>query len=135
MNLARPTMTIIRGLPGAGKSTVARHMFNEVSQLYFEADQYFYDEMGNYNFDVKKLDAAHKQCFDKTEAALKDYRDVIVSNTFTTEKEIKSYKKLADKYEAVFISLIVENRHGNKSVHDVPEETMKRMRNRFSIKL
>lgn len=31
--------------------------------------------------------------------------------------------------------MIIENRHGNASIHGVPEETMIKMRNRFSVKL
>jgi hypothetical protein len=34
-----------------------------------------------------------------------------------------------------FVSLIVENRHGNKSVHGVPEVVMEKMRDRFSFNL
>lgn len=60
---------------------------------------------------------------------------VIVHNTFTTEKEIKPYQELAEKYSYTLISLIVENRHGNESIHDVPETTIGKMKNRFSIKL
>ena len=32
-------------------------------------------------------------------------------------------------------SLIVENRHGGKNVHGVPDETLEKMEQRFSIKL
>jgi len=31
--------------------------------------------------------------------------------------------------------VIVENRHGGENEHDVPEETLKKMLDRFSIKL
>jgi hypothetical protein len=33
------------------------------------------------------------------------------------------------------VSLVVENRHGNMSVHDVPEAAMRRMRERFNFQL
>jgi hypothetical protein len=48
---------------------------------------------------------------------------------------MEPYLKLAEKYDYKVVSLIVENRHGNKSVHNVPDETMEKMRNRFEIKL
>lgn len=60
---------------------------------------------------------------------------IFVSNTFTTEKEMKPYLKMAEESGYHVVSLIVENRHGNKSVHNVPEETMTKMRDRFSFKL
>jgi hypothetical protein len=42
---------------------------------------------------------------------------------------------LAKAYDYNVVSLIVENRHGNKSVHGVAEETMDKMEKRFEIKL
>ncbi|MNH05797.1 hypothetical protein D3C79_651440 [compost metagenome] len=61
--------------------------------------------------------------------------DVIISNTFTTEKELKPYLALAEECGYRVTTLIVENRHGNSSIHGVPDETMTKMRNRFSVKL
>lgn len=71
-----------------------------------------------------------------TELALKNREDIVfVANTFTTEKEIKPYKDLADRHDYMFISLIVENRHGNSSIHGVPVSKLEEMKARFSIKL
>lgn len=134
------TLIILRGLPGSGKTSFANYMF---SNNIFEADQYFYDEEGNYNFDASKLGMAHKWCQLRVEQAMEDnkesngvyFSEIVVSNTSTTEKELKPYLDLADKYGYKVVSLIVENRHGNKSVHGVPDETIEKMRNRFEIKL
>ena len=132
------TLIILRGLPGSGKSSFAHYMF---SNNVFEADQYFYDEKCNYNFDVNKLHAAHMDCQRRVEELMKlsdttQYgKEIVVSNTSTTEKELEPYLKLAEKYDYKVVSLIVENRHGNKSVHNVPDETIEKMRNRFDIKL
>jgi hypothetical protein len=48
---------------------------------------------------------------------------------------MKDYFDLANTYGYKIVSLIIENRHGNKSIHNVPEETMDKMKNRFEIKL
>lgn len=133
-------LIILRGLPGSGKTSFANYMF---SNNIFEADQYFYDEEGNYNFDASKLGTAHKWCQLRVEQAMEDNKEsngkygseIVVSNTSTTEKELKPYLDLADKYGYKVVSLVVENRHGNKSVHGVPDETLEKMRNRFEIKL
>lgn len=132
-------LIILRGLPGAGKSTFANYIF---SDNIFEADQYFYDEDGRYHFDATQLHNAHKWCQLRVEHAMEDNEDdntvfseIVVSNTSTTEKELQPYLDLATKYGYHVISLIIENRHGNKSVHNVPDETMDKMRKRFSIKL
>ena len=137
------TLWIFRGLPGSGKSSTARSMF--LPEQIFEADQFWYDKEGNYNFDITRLHEAHKWCQDQVHAAMEQdledaeggmvLSDIIVSNTSTTEKELEPYLELARIYGYKVVSLVVENRHGNKSIHNVPDETMEKMKNRFSIKL
>ena len=133
-------MYIVRGLPGSGKSTFANIVWNEYAIC--EADKFFYDKEGNYNFDASKLREAHEWCKQEVETRMQDnqnnpqyYPEIVISNTFTQEWEMEAYFDLAKKYEYKVISLIVENRHGNASVHDVPVETIEKMRDRFSIKL
>jgi predicted kinase len=62
---------------------------------------------------------------------------VIVSNTFTTEEQMQPYLDLAKEYKYRVVSLIIENRHSGKSIHDVPEETLIQMESKLrnSIKL
>jgi predicted kinase len=134
------TLILLRGLPGSGKSTFANYMF---SNNIFEADQYFYDEDEKYNFDASKLHLAHKYCQLRVEHAMEAnlisggmyFSEIVVSNTSTTEKELEPYLELAKKYDYQVVSLIVENRHGSKSIHNVPEETLIKMKDRFDIKL
>lgn len=131
-------LIILRGLPGSGKTSFAKYMF---SNNVFEADQYFYDSQGNYNFDATKLPDAHKNCQRRVEELMQmsettQYgQEIVVSNTATTERELQPYLDLAKLYGYKVVSLIVENRHGNSSVHNVPAETIEKMRDRFSIKL
>lgn len=88
-----------------------------------------------YRFNPERLYHAHRWCLEGTDAWMEVGVPMVVSNTFTTEKELKPYLDLAAKWGYSVTTLIVENRHGNPSVHDVPEETMTKMRNRFSVKL
>jgi len=128
-------LLVIRGLPGSGKTTTAKVIAGEKYSC-FAADDYFYDKEGIYKFDFTKLGIAHKTCFDKTEQALQQREDIVlVHNTFVKEREINPYKKLAEKYNYKFISLVAENRHGNGSVHRVPQTTLDKMLENFSIKL
>jgi hypothetical protein len=60
---------------------------------------------------------------------------IVVSNTFTQEWEMQPYFDMAAKHGYRVVSLIVENRHGNQSIHSVPPETIEKMKNRFEIKL
>lgn len=59
----------------------------------------------------------------------------MVANTFTKKSEMNEYFKLAETYGYMIHSIIVENRHNGVNVHNVPEEQIERMTNRFSIKL
>ena len=131
---------LVRGLPGSGKSTFATHIWNEYAVC--EADKFFYDKEGNYNFDPTKLKDAHAWCRQEVETRMIDhqnneqyYPEIAVSNTFTQEWEMEEYFKLAEKYNYKVVSLIVENRHGGKNVHGVPEDKLEIMKNRFQIKL
>ena len=130
------SLVLLRHIPGAGSSTAATLLSEDNYYPVFSADDFFTAEDGTYNFDANKLHAAHSQCMSNTEYALKfGAKKVFVTNTFTTEKEIKPYQELAQKYNYRFISLIVENRHGNESIHNVPEESLVKMVNRFTVKL
>jgi len=133
---------IVRGIPGSGKSTMAKMLVGE-DFLVCEADKYFIDkETGEYNFDFTKIKEAHKFCQDTVETYMKDslvndqfYREIAVSNTFTQEWEMQPYFELAKKYGYKVFSIIVENRHEGINEHGVPEEKIEQMKNRFEIKL
>ena len=129
------TLYLIRGLPGSGKSTFAYELAKSLDIYSFEADMSFYDDFGKYNFDPSRLHLAHKWCQERVENTLFHGMSVVVSDTSTTEKEVTAYHDIAKRYGAKFVSMIVENRHGNVSIHDVPEASIDKMRQRFSIKL
>jgi predicted kinase len=133
-------LTLVRGLPGSGKSTFAKTITNKFSIC--EADKFFYDGEGNYNFDGSKLRQAHEWCKNEVETRMKDnqlnaqfYPEIVVSNTFTQEWEMEAYYKLAEQYGYEVFSIIVENRHGGVNKHGVPAEKLEQMRNRFEVKL
>lgn len=63
------------------------------------------------------------------------FQKIAVSNTFTQEWEMKPYFELAEKYGYMVFSTIVEKRHNNKNNHNVPEEKIEQMRNRFEVNL
>lgn len=123
---------IVRGIPGSGKSTFAKQLTSNV----FEADQYFLDINGNYNFDFTKIKDAHKDCQDNVKSAMKSsISKIAVSNTFTQEWEMKVYFDLAKEFGYKVFTIIVENRHGGTNIHNVPEDKVESMKNRFEIKL
>jgi predicted kinase len=127
------TIYLLRGLPGAGKSTLA-HTFANQDHI-CEADDFLYDEHGIYVFTPERLKQAHKLCQEKAERLMQGGLSLVVSNTFTQEWEMEFYVDAAAKYGYKVVTLIVENRHGGKNIHGVPAEHMEVMRNRFQIKL
>lgn len=135
------TLYIVRGLPGSGKTSFVKNLMNlcvngSASAEHFEADQYFYLKDGKYTFEPSLIGAAHFNCRHNTKnAMLNNVENIFVSNTFTTEKEMKPYFQLATEFDYKVVSLVVENRHGNSSVHGVPEDTLVKMKDRFSLKL
>lgn len=91
------TLYLIRGLPGSGKSSFADILLHTgVVNYSFEADDYFLDENLEYRFEASKLKDAHEWCQMNTKARLK-FDSVVVSNTSTTEKEVETYRKIAEE--------------------------------------
>lgn len=131
---SKPTLYLVRGISGAGKSTFAQDLAAGRGITCCEADQYFMSD-DVYDFDPAELPSAHADCQYRTKLELMLGKSVVVSNTSTTEKEVKVYHNIAKECNANFVSLIVENRSGTMSVHDVPPEVLKKQKDRFSVKL
>ena len=137
--LPEKILYLVRGVPwpGSGKTTFAKTL----GSIIIEADQYFVDDKGNYKFDGSKIKLAHEYCRAQTEAWMQTKGDqvntdkIAVSNTFTQEWEMEPYFEMAKKHGYKVFSIVVENRHGGINVHEVPEEKLEQMRNRFEIKL
>lgn len=129
------TLYLIRGLPGSGKSTFATTLADSLHAVHLEADMYHMVD-GEYQWKPENVHAAHQWCQAETQRSmLAQYSNVVVSNTFTTQKELKPYLQLAQMLGYRVVSVVVENRHGNESVHGVPQETMDKMRHRFTVQL
>ena len=60
---------------------------------------------------------------------------IVVANTFTEDGEMKPYFEMAERYNYRVHTLIVENRHESENVHEVPEDKLQKMKDRFEIKL
>ena len=124
-------LILVRGLPGSGKSTLAKIL---KEQNYFkyerlEADM-FYETPNGYEFDITRIKDAHNWCYYSTMKALKCGMDVIVSNTFTTNWEMERYVKLGEIFDDLFITIINVTTQF-ETIHGVPEETMKKMKDRW----
>jgi hypothetical protein len=122
-------LIIIRGLPGSGKSTFARQNFS--SRPNFEADMFFINAKGKYNYDSRLVKYAHQWCQScaARELSIDKNAIVVVSNTFTTLSEVLPYFEIAkDTGHGVQIYTALGE---YKSIHNVPEEVIEAMAKRW----
>jgi predicted kinase len=143
----RPTLVIVRGVPGVGKSTFVRQYFSEVP--HFEADMRMIDpRTGAYQFDRRKLGEAHRWCQRGVEDALMlgceqlrglqvEFLDVVVSNTFTTHREMKPYLAMAKRLDCgvevidLFDGGFTVEELVERNVHGVPSGAIRAMIKRY----
>lgn len=121
-------LVLIRGIPGSGKSTMAKEYVKKGFD-HFEADMFFLDKDGNYNFNPKKIKDAHAWCKSKCDASLSQGRDVVISNTFTQKWEMTDYINLA-AWKCADLEILTAT--GNyQNVHGVPADVIARMKARW----
>lgn len=127
-------LILLRGVSGSGKSTLAEWLSTLYSGkgkiMTVAADDYLtkYSDGGDmeYSWSPKKCKEAHKLCREQVMKWMESgIETIVVHNTFTTERQMKPYIDMALQFGYTLTSLIVENRHGNDSIHNLPEETRK----------
>jgi predicted kinase len=135
--LSDRSLILLRGLPGSGKSTVAKVLCEDGKYPVFAIDDYFMDPAdGTYHFEFDKNHLAYKNCEELTTKALEaGVSKVFVDNTFTLEWELEPYFKMAARYKYTLFVLTVENYHGRENIHDVSREQLERMAAKYKVKL
>ena len=128
-----PTLVIVRGIPGSGKSTFAEYCVKKLAEAnitaaHCESDDYWMHN-GVYKFDARFLHRAHEWCFKKVFESFKNNKIVFVTNTFTQMKELNPYLKEAAQHGLKVTVVRMANEFQNQ--HEVPELTLEAMRNRF----
>lgn len=127
----RKVLYLIRGVPGAGKSTIAAYLVERCCR--HSADDYFTtypNGRETYNFDASKLQQAHRACLDAVKRNIRDLQPrIVVANTFIKREQMQPYYELANNagYEVVEITV----KSNFKSAHNVPTEVVSRMRREF----
>lgn len=86
-------LLLIRGIPGSGKSTFAKQLSEETGAIHLEADMFF-ETVDGWKFQKELQGYAHDWCIAKTQEAIEQGLNVIVSNTFSQKWEIDPYFNL-----------------------------------------
>lgn len=119
---------ILRGLPGSGKTTISQSLAG-LHGIVHEADSFCYNNEGVYEFKIEEASLNHKKCFDSfCESIDGGIVKVVQSNTNTAEWQFMHYVEYAKVHGYIVHVMLVENYHGNTSIHDVPLETIDSMK-------
>lgn len=144
----------MRGIPGSGKSTTARKIAGDEGVI-CSADNYFLDDLGNYNFRPNLLSRAHDSCYYQFMVAMGEGMDtIIIDNTNTRHKEYSRYVNAA-KERGYNVKIVYPDSPWSKEImsnmkmgefrmedakkfeymgtHDVPLETIMTMMKRFEF--
>lgn len=132
---------LLRGIPGSGKSTRAKELAGEFGQVFSTDDYWHINEGGTYQFDINKLGKAHKWNQRRSLAAFGAVPIIVIDNTNTTLKELRSYMPHIKRARDMGYQVRVEEAGTSwafdidecfkKGTHNVPKETLEKMYNRY----
>ena len=133
----RKTLYIVRGLPGEGKSTLAKKLVGGNIEQVCENDNFWFID-GEYNYDPDMTHIAGWWCWGEVFKKLRTYDKVAVANTFVQKKYIIGYIEECKKLEINVIITRPKNKwKGNtvecfaKNIHNVPLPIIMRMKDQY----
>lgn len=122
----KPIFHLVRGIPGSGKSTVAR----QLDCFHLEADMFFMRN-GQYKWDKEYISDAHDWCFNAFCTAIDNGQDVVVSNTFCRLRDMTRYLVHAE-YRGH--DIIIHECCGQfQNIHNLPEDVLLNMKKNFTF--
>ena len=132
IEMSKLILTICRGVPGSGKSFVAKALSAQTGGTICSTDDFFINKAtGAYEFDTGRLHVNHLKCQTKARE-LMDAKTphVIIDNTNISRSEMKPYIEAAEangyNVQVVRVETDVETciaRNG----HNVPADVIRRM--------
>ena len=135
-------LILVRGISGSGKTRLGRMLLNvgaPLGKCFFAADDFFLDEDGIYNFNPRKLPAAHSWCQEQAGNSMRNRlaATVVVHNTFTQRWEMEPYLRMAEEhgYEVSVVSLYdggcTDEELATRNQHGVDATGISNMRERW----
>ena len=123
-------LIIVRGLPGSGKTKVAKGIVKSLGgkAVHFESVMYFRTTDDNH-YRSNHVKSSHDWCLRSTENALKEGRTVVVANTFTRGWEIEPFLSLGK--ELGLKTTVIKAIETNPNKFGIPDGTIRHMSNRW----
>lgn len=132
----KQVLILVRGLPGSGKSSFCRFLSESCGFQVFSVDDFFTGVDGEYKFDFSKNHLAYKKCEENVYAALNaGAKAVMVDNTFTIDWEMKPYLQMAETFNCRLHVVTMEKYHHEENIHEIPRDQIRRMAEKFKIRL
>lgn len=125
-NRLRRIGACIRGIPGSGKSTMAKGMSS--THKHFEADMFF-EKDGNYEYVPALVNDAHIWCADQVRNAFIRNENVVIANTFSRFFEMEKYLREAAEFGCDIKLIEATGRWQN--VHGIPDIAIAKMKSRW----
>lgn len=131
------SLIILRGLPGSGKTTLAKLLSEKGKYPVISIDDYFTNEQtGEYTFEFDKNHLAYKYAEERTRDAMAKLSEkIFLHNVFSIEWEMEPYFQLAAKNQYTVFVLTVENRHKHSNVHHISDEQLEKMAAKYKVVL
>jgi tRNA uridine 5-carbamoylmethylation protein Kti12 len=127
---------IMRGIPGSGKSTIAKHLAGDDGVIH-STDDYFYID-GEYRFDETRLREFHDKNFAAFCNSLRERKPVVIcDNTNIKRIDAKPYADAAKAagYVVVYVVMPIPSLEEalRRNVHNLSPETIQKMMEEFEV--
>ncbi|XP_038674354.1 NEDD4-binding protein 2-like 1 isoform X2 [Scyliorhinus canicula] len=135
----RKRLYLLRGLPGSGKTTLARQLKNQFrGGVILSTDDYFIRQDGSYFFEKYLLNEAHEWNHERARTAMRQGKSpIIIDNTNIEAWEMKPYVNMAREhgYEVTFqephTSWKFDIGNLTRNTHGVPRKKIEQMKERY----
>ena len=121
--MKKQKLTLIRGIPGSGKTTMA----SKLDARLVEADMFFVGKDGKYSHCPQYIKDAHAWCRLEMKRLLTAGYDVVVANTFIKGWELQSYINATQNLDIELEVEVIEAEGKYQNIHGVPDWTVERM--------